>query len=131
MYSKMFEGKKIRISSRHRKLLLKRFDANNFVRVDGVVGKIEQQRLNRTPCVLCESFYTENKFGYGGDCGNCPFEVFRRHDFVGCARAMYILIPNRAISMCRSSIKYSAYDGAQPLEDLKKITDFLKSFKKE
>jgi hypothetical protein len=134
MYVKIFESREIRIEDEDMKKLLKRFNANEFkLSSDG------RCYVNRTACALCAR---HNKYDKDGYCSGCPFTQFAQLNTPntyakhGCSIVMDKLLratstSYRAIFVTVPGVIYYtiAYDKA--LEELKIITDFLKSFKKE
>ena len=133
MYSKTFEGVEIHISDKNHKSLLKRSDKDSFVKSAVFItadNGADALVRNKIPCALCESFDQR-----GARCGKCPLNVFRGKGetmAAGCNYVMKILIPSdRCIYACRESVAYRASDETKALKNLKTITEFLKSFKKE
>lgn len=131
MYSTMFENKKIRISDKSRRLLLKRFNKDKFIRtalskVAGITIYKPQMR-NETPCALCELFHGTHS------CGHCPFKSFEHDHVPGCSYVINCLLSTEAIALCPSfdTVEYNITDKTSALSNLRVITDFLKSFKKE
>ena len=122
MYSKVFEGEKIRIRNDHMAKLLERFNRNNFKA--GVSNRIV---VNHTPCALCVS--CKDKM-YKLDCSGCPLDVFVGNHSLGCVYIINQLIPNRRIHIYWH-VAYLPSNERDALGDLEAITDFLKSFKKE
>lgn len=133
MYSKIFEGKKIRIEDEDWKKLLKRFDINEFK-----LSPDKTRYINTTECALCAKY---NKGG--NECSKCPFILFRCTDTAntramhGCSvvmnKLLYMLHQNyyRYIFTPIDRVHYYLSAGSTASKELKAITDFLKSFKKE
>lgn len=133
MYVKTFESKKIRIEDEDWKKLLKRFDINEFK-----VSPNKECYLNEIECALCAKY---NK----GDnhCFGCPFEPFKRVATTNVyARHGCSVVTDELLCMAHSKryralfvpihrVYYYASVSSAALEELKAITDFLKSFKKE
>ena len=124
MYSKMIKDKKIRISNENYKKLLKRFDKNNF---KAAGNTFVTSMTNETPCALCETFRT---LIYEGGCRRCPFAVFQT-GLSGCMSILYGLSDLTYLSMDLVKVTYNRRYKRAALKELKIITDFLKSFKKE
>ena len=126
MYSKVFEGKDIRISNKNYKLLLRRFDKPNF-KLAGNPKFLENVRMeNNTPCSLCISFYKGNS-----ECADCPFAVFKSSGLLGCGYILRQLAPSKCMYTFKRYISYCLKDEATVVDELKAITGFLRSFKKE
>lgn len=137
MYSKMFEGKKIRINNRHRKLLLKRFDSNKFelrtVR-DHSNDSMPSLMRNGERCALCKSYFKGRRLV--PHCGKCPLRKFETEDSnqghrLGCSYILDRLVPAGYVTMNTGSVAYWCKDSNPALKELKVITDFLNSFEKE
>jgi len=69
-YVAKWKRKKIVISQDDYKILLERFDINNFETING-------RLLNRIPCPLCHKYK---------DCRGCTFDLYRKE--VGCIKIM-------------------------------------------
>jgi hypothetical protein len=134
MYSKVFKGKKIRIRNTDWKKLLKRFDVNEFK-----ASSNKRHYVNKVECALCARHNEGNIYCFG-----CPFAIFSRSKSTdvcarhGCSVAMDKLLDvlpsskyQRVIFTQVSEVFYHVGDTLVALEELKIITDFLKSFKKE
>ena len=133
MYSKIFESKKIRIEDEDWKKLLKRFDVDEFE-----MSFNKECYVNETECALCAKYNKRDN-----RCSGCPFTPFKQVDTEymyakhGCSVVMHKLL-HMMHSEHYSSIftpirrvHYYAETSNVALEELKAITDFLKSFKKE
>jgi hypothetical protein len=129
MYTKMFKGKKIRIANHHYKLLLRRFDINNFMRETARSCSVTYTLIkNNVPCALCDTFFKGNPSSY--DCSSCPFTVFT----IGCAYVLNQLLPSarlRHLLIHQSYISYTPMYSSSAIKELAVIYEFLKSFKKE
>ena len=130
MYSKIFKSKEIRISNAHMKKLLRRFDINNFELVTDPAKFFPPdtvQMQSNIPCVLCESFNPHRN-----GCAGCPLSVFKTSRGPGCNYVLTVLLSHRiALQTYTTKVVYATGNKAQALEELKTVTNFLKSFKKE
>ena len=124
MYSKMIKDRKVRISNKNYKKLLKRFDRDNFKAASNTPST---SMTNETPCALCETFRTMIR---SGGCKKCPFVVFQT-GLSGCMTVLYDLADLTYLSMDLVKVTYNSRHKKFALVELKIITDFLKSFKKE
>jgi hypothetical protein len=133
MYSTVFQGKKIRISNAHMKRLLERFDYQRFI-VDeefakrwGKLSSYSPRMRNNVPCILCRSFNPRVR-----GCVECPLTKFEKSAYPGCITVVIALVSNNSpLHTYISSVVYPARYETQAVKDLKTITKFLKSFKKE
>jgi len=124
MYSKMIKSKNICISNENYEKLLKRFDKNSFKATGNTFGSL---MTNETPCALCETFRT---LICNGGCKRCPFAVFQ-NGFSGCMAILYDLADLTHLSIELVRVTYNRRHERAALKELKIITDFLKSFKRE
>lgn len=129
MYSKVFQGKKIRIGNDHYKKLLKRFDINSFKRETTRSCSMTCTLIkNSVPCALCDTFFKGNPGAY--NCSSCPFTVFA----YGCAYVLNQLLPSprlRHLLIHQSYITYLPIYSAAAIKELAAVFNFLRSFEKE
>ena len=128
MYSKTFESKRISIRNYHMEKLLERFDYTKFELMT-YINSSTMERRNKVPCVLCKAFSSPCH-----DCGKCPLAQFRPNNLggTGCGYIFTKLLPGSVVLQTYvGSIVYNILDKRPALENLKTITKFLKSFKKE
>ena len=127
MYSKIFESKKISIRNCHMEKLLERFDYRKFKPNENLFSPADLKMQNNTPCILCKSFYP-HKYA----CVGCPLVVLKSSTRPGCITIITKLVSNNSpLHTFIGSVMYLASYETQALKDLKMITEFLKSFKKE
>ena len=134
MYSKIFDGRKIKISNRHHKLLLRRFDSNRFGPRTVCNSSESALMRNGEPCSLCKSYFKGKRLV--PHCGECPLRMFETEDsshghYSGCSYILDQLMPTRCIGIDAGGVLYWCRDSDMALRELKVLTDFLKSFKKE
>lgn len=133
MYTKIFESKEIRLTNRHYKLLLKRFDSNNFKHsTDQCYSKNPLMR-NNAPCSLCKSHFKRRR--RVPNCGKCPLRQFENSapgsKRLGCSYILERLAPTGYVYVLVGNTSYWCINERAAMKELKVITDFLKSFKKE
>jgi len=127
MYSTVFQGEKVRIKDDHLEQLLERFDYRKFSFNDSPFYPWGPKMQNNTPCILCKSFDPHHR-----GCSECPLAKFRNSQCPGCIVIIIALVSNSTpLHTFIGSIVYSVSDKARAVKDLKTITKFLKSFKKE
>ena len=129
MYRKTFESKVIRITNKHHKKLLERFDKNNFTEELRPPSFLSLAMINNIPCALCRSFLEEDQRSHS--CGKCPVAIFEDTYHFGCTYIMSKLITTTSICTSIGNVTYRCVDGKSAIGNLKVITDFLKSFEKE
>ena len=127
MYSTIFQGKKIRIEDDHLEQLLERFDHQKFRSSYNTYHHSLPRMRNNVPCILCKSFYPHDRW-----CVGCPLSKFKSSAYPGCIVVMTALVSNNSpLHAFIGSVVYPIPSRAQAVKDLKTITKFLKSFKKE
>ena len=130
MYRKIFESKTIRITNKHHKKLLERFDKNNFTEKLRPHDYLSLAMINSMPCALCKSFFHSSLRG-NCDCGKCPVAIFQGSHRLGCTYIMSKLLTTTSVCASIGNVTYKCVDRKCAIRDLKIITDFLMSFEKE
>lgn len=134
MYSKMFRGKKIRMNNYHYKSLLERFNSSNFEpKIDPYDTKVLRMQSN-IPCSLCKAYFKRRR--RVPTCGKCPLIIFETDDpmyrhYLGCSYILKQLAPAEHVYVGVGRAVYLHKNSCLALEELRVLTDFLKSFKKE
>lgn len=133
MYVKIFESKEIRLTNHHYKLLLKRFDSDNFKRSTGPCYSKNPLMKNNAPCSLCKSYFKRRR--RVPNCGKCSLRQFENSTpgskQLGCSYILEQLAPTGYVYVLIGNTSYWSVDERNAMKELKVITDFLKSFEKE
>jgi len=130
MYSKIVSGKKVSMSDKNYRKLLKRFDPDNFILSPG--NRINQTlMISSTPCSLCATFRKIVSWDpfIKTTCGRCPFASFETL-YSGCIVILKQVDELYWIHMDTEQVTYEPIYAARAVPELESIMKFLKSFKK-
>ena len=132
MYSRIGRGKKVSISNKNYRKLLKRFDPGNFTLSPASNFK-QALMISNTPCSLCATFrrvVSRDPLMVKTACGRCPLASFETI-YSGCVAVLKQVTESYWIYMNVERVTYEPIYAARAVPELEAIMKFLKSFKKE